>query len=143
MRIACPSGDPGKGDPGKGEAGKGGPCVVQEVEDLLGGLPIEGARRLVGDDQLRPRCDGARERGALPLPAGQFMRITLAQLRLETHRFQCASGIGAPHGRGAEAKMIQRFAHALQHGAAGAQRSQWILEHGLDGTARIRAPGSR
>ena len=57
------------------------PCSLverlQQVEDLVAGLAIEVARRLVAEQQRRIGDDGARDADALLLAAGELPRIVL------------------------------------------------------------------
>ena len=49
--------------------------VAHQVEHLRLHRNVERRHRLVGDDQLRPRDQRARDGDALPLAAGEFVRI--------------------------------------------------------------------
>src|SRR5260221_11605902 len=51
------------------------PQILQEIEYLLLYRDVERADRLVGDDQLRLRNQGPRDRDALAVAAGEFVRI--------------------------------------------------------------------
>ena len=53
---------------------------LQQVENLVAGLAIEIARRLVAQQQRRVGHDGARDADALLLAAGQLPRIVLGAL---------------------------------------------------------------
>ena len=64
--------------------------VLQQVEHLRLHRDVERADRLVGDDQLRLRDQRARDRDALALAAGEFVRVLVhvgvAQADLLQHR---------------------------------------------------------
>ncbi len=47
----------------------------EQAHELLGERRIECAGRLIGDDQLRSRCERLRDRHALPLAAGELVGI--------------------------------------------------------------------
>ena len=51
--------------------------LLEQGEDVVGARAIEVARRLVGDDDRRVVDDGARDRDALLLPAGELPRVVL------------------------------------------------------------------
>ena len=51
--------------------------LLEQVEDLVGALAVEIAGRLVGDDDLRVGDDGARDRHALLLAAGELARVVV------------------------------------------------------------------
>ena len=54
---------------------------LQQVEDLVAGLAIEIAGRLVAEQQRRVGDDRARDADALFLAAGQLARVVLARAR--------------------------------------------------------------
>ena len=55
--------------------------LLQQAEDLLGGLAVEVAGRLVADQQRRIGDDRAGDGDALLLAAGQLARLVLARGR--------------------------------------------------------------
>src|SRR6266700_3297509 len=62
--------------------------VAQEIEHLRTDRDIERRNRLVTDDELGLDCERARNGDALALAAGEFMRITARQARLEADKPQ-------------------------------------------------------
>src|SRR5579859_188912 len=110
----------------------------EELEDLLLDGYVECARRLVEYDDLRPHNQRSRDRDALALAAGKFVRIALKQ-RLGTPTFcqahiqQRADDAFAPRGR-IELRLVdlQPFADDLLDGEPRRERGQRILEHHLD-----------
>ena len=53
----------------------------QQVDDLLAGLAVEVAGRLVGQDDLRARAQGAGDGDALLLAAGELRREMIGAMR--------------------------------------------------------------
>jgi len=62
--------------------------LPQQVQHLRLYGDVERRDRLVGDDQLWPRDEGAGDGDALTLPAGELMRVFLAIAALEPDRFE-------------------------------------------------------
>src|SRR5262249_3301328 len=60
--------------------------VAQEIEHLRADGDIERRYRLVADDELRLDRKRARNRNALALATGEFVRITARQARLEARK---------------------------------------------------------
>ena len=57
--------------------------VAQQIDDLRLDQHVERAGRLVEHDEGRLQHDGARDRDALALAAGEFVRIAEARLGIE------------------------------------------------------------
>ena len=55
----------------------------EEVQHLRLDRDVERRHRLVGDDELRPEHEGAREADALPLAAAELMRVAAGRLGAE------------------------------------------------------------
>ena len=55
----------------------------QEVEDLGLDRDVERADRLVADDELRLDGEGASDADALPLPAGELVRVAVPVVRVQ------------------------------------------------------------
>jgi hypothetical protein len=51
--------------------------VEQQIQHLRLNRHVEGGNRFVADDQLRPQRDRTRDADALPLAAGEFVRVPL------------------------------------------------------------------
>ena len=60
--------------------------VAQQVEDLRPHRHVERADRLVGDEHLRVRREGAGDGDALLLPAGELVRVAVAGVRVDADR---------------------------------------------------------
>lgn len=54
-----------------------------EVHDVVGGFGVEGRGDLVADQYPGSCCQSARDGDALPLPAGQFVRVALVEVGRE------------------------------------------------------------
>ena len=65
--------------------------VEQQFDDLLSGFAVQVAGRLVGQQQVRFRAEGARQRGALLLATGKLARI-VGQPMAEPDGFQAFGG---------------------------------------------------
>src|SRR5216110_526608 len=70
--------------------------IAQQVDDLRLHRHVERGRRLVEDDEARLQHHRARDRDALALPAGELVRIAVADRRIETDLDQ--RGDNAPYG---------------------------------------------
>ena len=57
--------------------------LLEQVEDLRLDRDVERRHRLVGDDELRLQGDRARDPDALPLAAGELVRIAVVVLGVE------------------------------------------------------------
>ena len=87
--------------------------VVEVLLDRALGLGVERARRLVEQQHRRLRVDGARDRDALRLAAGE-PQARLAHLRLVAEREPLDEAVGGRHAGGP--------AHARAVGAVVAER---------------------
>ena len=67
-------GDVDDGDAARGQGG-------EEVEHLAATSPVDHGGGFVGDEQARRAREGAREREALKLPAGERARIGVSEAR--------------------------------------------------------------
>src|ERR1700675_189531 len=59
--------------------------LAEEIDDLGLHRYVEGRGRLVEDDQLRAKDDGARDGDALALAARELMRVAVAGGGIEAH----------------------------------------------------------
>ncbi len=59
------------------------PEARQHRQDLRPHRDVERRERLVAHEQAGPVCEGTRERDALPLAAGELVRIAPRRLRIE------------------------------------------------------------
>ena len=62
--------------------------VAQQIEDLRADRDVERRDRLVADDELRLDRERARDRDALALAAGEFVRIAAREARLQPDQAQ-------------------------------------------------------
>ena len=62
--------------------------VLQQIDDLRLHGDVERGDRLVEHEELRIRRQRARDADALPLPAGEFVRIALAVVGTESDFLQ-------------------------------------------------------
>ena len=61
--------------------------LIEQRHDLIAGLRVQVAGRLVGQDDRRPVDERARNGNALPLTAGKLVRLMVHAL-FEVHRAQ-------------------------------------------------------
>ncbi len=106
---------------------------VEQVENAGAHRHVEHRDRLVGDQQLRLQHERGRDRDALPLAAGQLVRIAVEEQlgggqpgALE----RLAHALGALLAR-ADAVDHERLAHRVAHAVARVERLVRILEHDL------------
>ena len=62
--------------------------VVEQIEDLRLNRNVQRADRLVADDEIGRKGDGAGDADALPLAAGEFVRISGGVGRVEPDALQ-------------------------------------------------------
>ena len=75
--------------------------VAQQIDDLRLDQHVERAGRLVEHDEGRLQHDGARDRDALALAAGELVRIAEARLGIE------ADVAPAPRSRASRARAAE------------------------------------
>ena len=110
--------------------------LLQDVHDLDGGLRVERAGRLVGQQDLGVVDKGAGNGHALHLAAGHLVRA-LVELVAEADLLQRLRGASAPFGL-ADAGERQRQLDILQHGLV---RDEVIaLEDEADGMVAVGVP---
>jgi hypothetical protein len=74
-------------DQGEGQA-FGSVQLEQQLQDLSADGDVESAQRLVAHQQPRTVDDPARQRHALPLPAGQLVRVLLGAVAVQANLVQ-------------------------------------------------------
>src|SRR6185437_787525 len=94
---------------------------LHQVYDLRLDRHVERRHRLVGHDQLGLYREGAGDRQALALAAGEFVRIAARMLGTQAHQLEQLADTLAPR------------LHVLGE----AMQEQWLAQHGADGHARI------
>ncbi len=118
--------------------------LCEQVHDLSLNRHVERRDRLVEHDELRIERDGARHADALPLAAGEFVRIAVDPARREPHLREqlrdAALGLGAP----CQAVHLERLAHDVEHAKPRIERAVRVLEHDLHRApeaAQVRGAG--
>jgi hypothetical protein len=76
---------------------------AQQIEDLALDRHVQCRQRLIRDDQRRLWGEGAGDRDALALTAGEFVRIAVQSVARQTHLIGQIRGSGRPFGTGAKA----------------------------------------
>ena len=111
--------------------------IDQEVDDLRLDVDVERRNRLIGDDEVRPHRQRARNRDALALPAGELMRIALGRFRAEPDDVQQLADVLLRLRLGArDLVQAQRLAEDVGHRHARVERRIGILEHHLHAAAQ-------
>ena len=82
------------GDDDEGRVGFAGD-LLEEAHDDAPRVRVEGARRLVGEDDARAAHERARDRDALLLAAAHLARVGVRAIR-QAHALQHVEGDGAP-----------------------------------------------
>src|SRR5947207_4362533 len=104
--------------------------IGQEIDDLRLDRDVERGHWLVADDELRLRRERARDADALPLSAGELVRITLGVLRCQADELQqLGDTLAMPAGR--QAVQRKRLVEHLAHRHARVERRVRILKHDL------------
>src|SRR5919108_758423 len=105
--------------------------VLEQVEDLGLDGDVEGRHRLVADDQLRVERERARDPDALPLPAGELVRVAVRVVRVEAdHLEQLAHGVAPAFAR-ADPVHLERLGDDVPDRHAGVERGVRVLEDDL------------
>ena len=114
--------------------------LVEQVQDLRLHRDVEGAGRLVEHDEVGIEREGSGDGDALPLPAGELVRVAVEVLASHADAFeQCDDPLGQL-GPGGLAVDAQRPADDVLDQLAGIEGGEGILEHNLAVPA-IRPPG--
>src|SRR5271165_3770759 len=100
----------------------------EKIEDLRLHGDVERRRRLVEQQSARRQDEGAGDRHALALPAGQLMRIAKAMARIETDVGERRENRRVALG---DAVNLKRLAQRAIDRPARMQRAVGILEHVL------------
>ena len=109
--------------------------MLQEVQDLGPDGNVQGRHRLVQEDELRRRDEGAGDGDALPLAAAELVGIERGALAREPDHLQ---NVADASSRGGAAQAIfsgQRLGDDVFHAHSRIERAEGILEHRLDRAA--------
>ncbi len=105
--------------------------VAEQVQDLGLDADVEGADRLVADEQLRLEDERAGDPDPLPLAAGELVGVPPGVVRLEADQFHHAGHLVGPLLRRAEAVDAQPLADGRRDRRARVERGVRVLEHDL------------
>ena len=114
--------------------GAGAVDPVEQLHDPDRGHRVEVAGRLVGEQQRRVVDEGAGDRDALLLAAGELVGVVV-DLRLQADEAQDLGHLAADL-RARLADHLQRVGDVVVDGAVGQQLE--VLEHGPDPAAQVR-----
>src|SRR6266568_3180568 len=115
----------------------GGFELGEEREDLCLDGDVEGGRRLVGEQQLRPAGEGHGDHHALAHAAGELVRVVGKALSgrwnldLVEQLERRGIGLAAPH----VAMIMQRLGDLEADGEHRVERGHWLLEDHRDAVA--------
>jgi hypothetical protein len=111
--------------------------LAEQVDDLGLHGHIERAHRLVGDDQLGPRGESARDPQALALPARELVRVATEHIRGKPDLFeQLGHGGASRRSTARQAERRQGLADDRLDGESRVERRERILEDELHALAR-------
>ena len=103
--------------------------VLQQIQDLRLDRHVERRHRLVAHHQLGGQRQGAGDADALPLTAGELVRIAAGVLGRQPHALQQLRYAGA--GLVAPAVDDEGLGERVAYGHARVERGERILEHDL------------
>src|SRR5215510_7862984 len=96
--------------------------VGEQVEHLRTNRDIERRNRLVTNNKLRFNCESARDRDALPLSAGKFVRVSLSISRVEPDETEKLGDTIAPARCENDIVQCERLGDQLSHGHSRIER---------------------
>src|SRR5450759_4409172 len=117
--------------------------VLEEVDDLRPDGHVEGAHRLVADDELRVERQGAGDADTLALPARELVRVALGVLGAEPDGLEQLEDALLALGLGADVVDLERLADDVAHAHARVQRGVRVLEDDLHVAAQPLHLGPR
>ena len=113
----------------------------QQCEDVAAHRNVKRRNRFVKHDQRRLGGDGAGDRHALALAAGDFVHGTLAEVRRKTNAFEQTTDQSRPLGTAADAVDAQRVVDHPGHRGTRVEGGLRILENHLQaGPGGTQAP---
>ena len=104
----------------------------KQVEDFCAHRDIERRHRLVEHDEVRLRRDGARDRDALALAAGNLMNGARGKRWVEPDAFEESGDHGRTPGAVGDAVDAQRIGERACDRGARIEGGERVLEHHLD-----------
>ena len=118
--------------------------VPEQVEDLRPHRDVERRNGLVEHHEPGPRREGARDRDALPLPAGELARQPREGRGGKLHRGDEGGRARAPLGPGPDSMNRERLGDDLPDGQPRIERRRGILEDDADVPApAVQLPGRK
>ena len=105
--------------------------VLEQIDDLSLDRHVEGADRLIADDELRVEHKGPGDADALPLAATELVRVTICEVRVQTHDAEHLADLLVLLLTLGDVMDLQRLGDDAAHGHAGIQRREWVLENHL------------
>ena len=124
---------------GHDDGGAGAVDAIEQFHDADARVRVKVARRLIGDEDIRPVDEGPGDRDALLLTAGQFVGEALF-LAVESDHLQDFRHDGLDVTAGLP-DHLKRESHVLEHGLV-RQQSE-VLEHRADLATQLRHPPRR
>ena len=111
--------------------------VHQKIDDLCLDGNVQSADWLVADDQAGPQRNGSRDADALPLAAGEFVRITVHALVVQTDFPHEADGGVMRCFFFQKFMMLKTFRDKFHGGHARIERRIRVLENHLAAAAEL------
>src|SRR5262245_4458457 len=105
--------------------------VAQEIQHLRANRYVKCGHGLIAYDELGLDSERARNRDALTLAAGEFMRVAPGKPRIEPDEVQQLRNTLPPTLRRHDLVQYQRLGEDLADGHARIERGVGVLEHEL------------
>ena len=106
--------------------------VLEQVDDLRLDRHVEGAHRFVGHDQLGPQGQGPGDPDALPLAAGELVRVAVVVLGVEADEFEQFLHVAFDPAGHLDVLQPERGAYDPSDRVPGVERRVGVLEDHLD-----------
>ena len=107
--------------------------VLEQVDDLGLDADVEGADRLVADDEAGLDREGPGDADPLTLPTAEFMGVAVGVLGIQSHTAQQLPDPFGPRFRGGgQAMDVERFTQDVRDRAPGIQGGERVLEDHLE-----------
>ena len=106
--------------------------ALEQVDDLRLDRHVEGADRLVADDQVGLHGERPGDPDPLPLAAAELVRVALDEGRIQAHELEQLRDPRGPRPAGGEMVDAQRLGEDLAHGLARIEAGVRVLEDHLE-----------
>ena len=111
--------------------------ILEEVQDLCLDRNVEGGRRLIEQQEIRPDRQRAGDGGALPLASGEFVRQCALKIGIKTDVVEQAPDLLPDPLTPVFSQEFETQADRRTDGEPRIERRIGILEHRLDAPPQI------